>query len=68
MNEEGAVPKCPENFVDSLENSAGKDFCEVSEDKVHDFPLPNLIEIELDGALDGVRLRREVGKIRVWET
>ena len=26
VNEEGAVPKCPENFVDSLEKSAGKDF------------------------------------------
>ena len=72
VNEEGAVPECPENCVYSLEKSAGKDFCEVSEEKVLDFPLPNLIERELDGELDGMRLRREVwkdkslGKLREW--
>ena len=44
VNEEGAVPKCrPGNFVDSLEKSSEKDLCEVSEEKVLDFPLPNLM-------------------------
>ena len=46
VNEEGAMPKCQENFVDSLEKSAEKALCEVSEEMVLDFPLPNLIEGE----------------------
>ena len=50
VNEDGVVPKCPENFVDSLEKSSEKDLCEVSEE-VLDFPLPNFIEGELDGVI-----------------
>ena len=38
-NEEEAVPKCPDNFVHSLEKSADKDLCEVSEEKVLDVPF-----------------------------